>query len=160
MKLTPLKIAGALTGATVVATQIAPMLPPPYSAIVLAALPLVSLVAGLLAPQPHKPPLVKPAIDVSARKSAKFPTMPPLPLLLALLALGGCGGAANGSATEDARSVTLAAFDCVDSASEAPSVRDGLLGCAPPALRVVSTLCAAGVIPPGAFCDEVGTLVQ
>jgi hypothetical protein len=152
VKLSPIKAAGILTAAAGFASWLAPFLPVPYSGLIVAALPVVTAVAGAMLPQVSV--RKKPSLP-DAKKGARFPTMPPLPLLL-LLALGGCGGGANGSVTKDAR----AALDCVDAASSAPSVRDGLLGCAPPALRVVSTLCAAGVIPPGAFCDEVGGLVQ
>lgn len=153
MKLTPIKTASILGAATVAATQIAPLLPPPYSAIVVAALPLVTLIAGLFAPQPHK----KPALPDS-KKSARFPTIPPLPVLLMLM-LGGCGGAANASVT-DARAVTTAVLDCVESAGSAANVHDGLLGCAPPTLRLISTMCAAGVFARGEVCDEVGGLVN
>lgn len=70
MKLTPLKIAGLLTAATGAATQIAPLLPPEYRAPVLGALPFLALVAGLLAPQPHKQALP------NLRKSPLPPTPP------------------------------------------------------------------------------------
>lgn len=60
-KLTPKKIAALLIGAVGAAEMAKPYLPPQYHAPLMTALPFVSLLAGLLAPQPHKKLAINPS---------------------------------------------------------------------------------------------------
>lgn len=144
--------AGLVAGSLMtVAPYVMPLIPPPYQWLAGSVMALAGFLFGL----PMANPMAKKPLQDS-KKSTLF--IPPLPLLL-LLVLGGCGGVANASVT-DARNVTTAVLDCVEAAGSAENVRAGLLGCAPPTLRVISTMCASGIIPRGEFCNEVSGLVN
>lgn len=71
-----------------------------------------------------------------------------------LLLVASCGSI--NVRTADARAVTEAAFDCIDSVEDSDDLRAALLACGVDTLRTITTLCAAGVIPRGEFCDAVG----